>query len=708
VTFVSVPGSPFTPIPSADGCWIFVGLPNHRELAAFQRTEGQLKLRHTVPLPAAPTGMVLTHDGQLLLAATGDSVTALDVAALRRGDEHPRIHRIKAAEFGGAIYVNVTGDDKYLFVANERANSLTVVNLQQTRAGNFKTPVIVGDIPTGELPIAVTLSPDGRRLYSTSEVASGLSGITTSCETGPPGEIEVIDVARAERDPAHSVLSLAGGGCSPVRLILSPDGNTAYVTARGENHVLAFDTARLASDPMHALLGQVPAGTAPVGIALSGNRLVVASSDRFGNLSAPQHLIVLSSDWRSWQKGSTLAAELPAGSFPREERLSPDGKTLYVTNFASRQLEIVDLTRLPPLGPLAASEPAASAAPPEPAGTGRAAPAHGPLQIAASLLMSFCRVCAPVPPGSWAGKARVNLLVGTDGATAKATLAPGQSRVPAAATQAVLATVRQWRFDIPYSGETQPRPLQSTVLVVVSNAASGAVRSNELALMSSCLECLAPAPRTDWYGGVPVHVRVGADGAVQDVAIMGRSSDLPVAVGDAVRKVVKRWRFQPLLLDGKPAPIQATVRVSVPPAVFPSSTADGGESDHGGSLGLEFGNIGPAMVSRLGLPNAQGAVIFAVLAGGAGAKAGFKPDDVVTAINQSKVMAANYLSALVGEMAPGTPATVTLLRDGKGETMPVTIGSRDDIVAPAQARFGAQVAALTRTRLAQLRLPATF
>jgi DNA-binding beta-propeller fold protein YncE len=44
--------------------------------------------------------------------------------------------------------------------------------------------------------------------------------------------------------------------------------------------------------------------------------------------------------------GSVLTAELRAGSFPREERLSPDGKTLYVTNFASNQLEIVDLTRL--------------------------------------------------------------------------------------------------------------------------------------------------------------------------------------------------------------------------------------------------------------------------------------------------------------------------------------------------------------------------
>ena len=54
--------------------------------------------------------------------------------------------------------------------------------------------------------------------------------------------------------------------------------------------------------------------------------------------------------------GSVLTAELRAGSFPREERLSPDGKTLYVTNFNSNQLEMVDLTRLPSLGPQTASD----------------------------------------------------------------------------------------------------------------------------------------------------------------------------------------------------------------------------------------------------------------------------------------------------------------------------------------------------------------
>jgi hypothetical protein len=64
---------------------VFVSLTSTREIAAFRRDGGELKLQYTVPLHEAATGMVLTHDGQLLLAATGDSVTAVDVIALTRG-----------------------------------------------------------------------------------------------------------------------------------------------------------------------------------------------------------------------------------------------------------------------------------------------------------------------------------------------------------------------------------------------------------------------------------------------------------------------------------------------------------------------------------------------------------------------------------------------------------------------------------------------
>jgi 6-phosphogluconolactonase (cycloisomerase 2 family) len=38
---------------------------------------------------------------------------------------------------------------------------------------------------------------------------------------------------------------------------------------------------------------------------------------------------------------------MPAGAFPREFGQSPDGQTLFVANYNSNELEVIDLKRLP-------------------------------------------------------------------------------------------------------------------------------------------------------------------------------------------------------------------------------------------------------------------------------------------------------------------------------------------------------------------------
>lgn len=43
---------------------------------------------------------------------------------------------------------------------------------------------------------------------------------------------------------------------------------------------------------------------------------------------------------------AAVIGNVPAGAFPRELRATADGQTLLVTNFLSRTLELVDLTRL--------------------------------------------------------------------------------------------------------------------------------------------------------------------------------------------------------------------------------------------------------------------------------------------------------------------------------------------------------------------------
>jgi DNA-binding beta-propeller fold protein YncE len=159
--------------------------------------------------------------------------------------------------------------------------------------------------------------------------------------------IVVIDVEQVLKDPSHAAIARVAAGCSPVRLALSPRGDVAYVSARGDNALAAFDTRRLVTDTAHARLGRAEVGIAPVGVAVidTGARVVVTSSNRFGG-DAGDHQPLTVVDAEKLRTGaSAVRGTVPAGAFPRELRLTADGRTLFVTNFGSRTLEMIDVTR---------------------------------------------------------------------------------------------------------------------------------------------------------------------------------------------------------------------------------------------------------------------------------------------------------------------------------------------------------------------------
>jgi DNA-binding beta-propeller fold protein YncE len=163
-----------------------------------------------------------------------------------------------------------------------------------------------------------------------------------------PGTLTVISIQRAETDPARSVVATVDAGCQPVRVITSADGRVVWVTARASDALLGFSAARLRGDPAHALIARVRVGEAPVGLALvdHGGRIVVADSDRFQAPGATSSLAVVNVGAALAGKPA-LAGLLPAGRFPREMAPEPGGRTLLVTNFASGQVELVNVAGLP-------------------------------------------------------------------------------------------------------------------------------------------------------------------------------------------------------------------------------------------------------------------------------------------------------------------------------------------------------------------------
>jgi YVTN family beta-propeller protein len=272
----------------------------------------------------------------------------------------PILGYIKDGEFPGSVYVNTTADDRLLFVSDEAAQAVTVINLQKARAEGFKESAIIGKIPTGRAPIALTFSPDGRWLYTTSQIApEGLkwpveckpegADPATAQPRFPQGAIIVVDVAKAATDPANSVAASVQAGCSPVRLVVSPDGARAYVTARNSNALLAFDTAKFQTDAANARVGTVPVGSSPVGVAVAneGRQVFVSNSNRFARDQTVRQTLTVIDAARVSEGAAAVLGSVPAGLFPREFGRTPDGQTLFVSNYISSELEVIDLKRVP-------------------------------------------------------------------------------------------------------------------------------------------------------------------------------------------------------------------------------------------------------------------------------------------------------------------------------------------------------------------------
>lgn len=365
ISYVPLPGHPFSTISSKDGCWLFVSVTSSSPISAngvamLSRSQGKITLKRVIPVEASPTGMVMTHDGKLLIVADDDYVVFLDVMRMTTGARDPILGYISDGDSSGSVYVNVTADDKTLFVSDENTASITVINLEKARAEGFKDSAKVGKIPVGDAPIALTFSPDERWLYTTSQSAPKSFNWPIACKPEgqdpataklqyPEGAIIVVDVTRAKTDPANSVVSKVPAGCSPVRMASSPSGDRVFVTARNSNALLAFDTTALRTDIEHARIGTVPVGTAPVGIAVAsdGKLVFVSNSNRFSsNRTARQTLTVIEA--ANVGAGQTaILGSVPAGAFPREFGQSPDGQTLFVANYNSSELEVIDLKRLP-------------------------------------------------------------------------------------------------------------------------------------------------------------------------------------------------------------------------------------------------------------------------------------------------------------------------------------------------------------------------
>jgi serine protease Do len=113
-----------------------------------------------------------------------------------------------------------------------------------------------------------------------------------------------------------------------------------------------------------------------------------------------------------------------------------------------------------------------------------------------------------------------------------------------------------------------------------------------------------------------------------------------------------------------------------------------------GRLGVTIQEVNQSLANSFGLDRARGALVSSVERGSPADRAGLQPGDVVLQLDGVEVQRTIDLSSRVAAMTPGSTAKLQVWREGKPQTLSVTVGE-----APAQQLATADTADLSGARL---------
>ncbi|WP_228535635.1 PQQ-dependent catabolism-associated beta-propeller protein [Noviherbaspirillum malthae] len=288
--------APHVPEWSATGA-VFVSSEKDNTITVLDgKTQQQIGLIKTCK---RPRHMQFTPDRKRLIAACGDDGAAVvvDVAARKVVD--------KIALEEGAEIFDLSHDGKTLYFSNEDEAAVVAVDLA--------TKKTTGQIKVGQEPEGVLIAPDGKNLYVTSEVAS---------------LVHVIDLGSGK------VVKNVAVGKRPRRFALTPDGKELWVTNELGSSVSVIRTSdytvshTINFEPKGIRSDQVT----PVGMVMSGD-----GKTAFVTLGRANHVAFVDVESKS-VRNMVLVGKRAWGV-----ALTRDNKLLYVANGLSDDVSVVDV-----------------------------------------------------------------------------------------------------------------------------------------------------------------------------------------------------------------------------------------------------------------------------------------------------------------------------------------------------------------------------
>lgn len=261
---------------SNDGRWLFAS-GAHRNLIYMYRWEGaRATLRDSIMLGkpdstsghgAFPAGIAISPDDRVLYVAENmaDTLVVVDIRQ-RRAVQH-----LKTGHYPYAVVVDSRG---HALVSNWGDSTVSVYH---TTPGGFLGAE--GSITVGRHPSALALNPRGTRLYVT------LSS-TDQVAVVDPSSRSVLDViSDAAPNAPHE-------GSTPNALALDAEGKHLYVAEADNNAVAVFtlsarDADTAAGAAATTLDGRIPALWYPTAVALDHGSLLVVSGKGRGTRANP-------------------------------------------------------------------------------------------------------------------------------------------------------------------------------------------------------------------------------------------------------------------------------------------------------------------------------------------------------------------------------------------------------------------------------------
>jgi serine protease Do len=93
-----------------------------------------------------------------------------------------------------------------------------------------------------------------------------------------------------------------------------------------------------------------------------------------------------------------------------------------------------------------------------------------------------------------------------------------------------------------------------------------------------------------------------------------------------------------------------------------------------GWIGVQVQEITPEIAESFDLKAQRGVLVTEPEANGPAAKAGLQAGDVITAVNGNEIIDSRELARTINDIAPGSPAQMTVLRKGQDKTIGLIVG----------------------------------